>query len=287
MRQRMSEQLAASADPESIDAILMQMDEECEGSENGAGIALNTRSGPFSAFRVSSSITRLQPVETENFTPDATLSTSEPLLSMDLDGMLSNDSLMEFLFPDTTFDDCNTQFLSSDISPPVDVTSIAPISPCSVINNPAIYTAKSTHMDSSLLPPPINNIAPEDAPFLLNFYQEKVVQTFSPVCSDKSPWQILHIPNAMETLGQLTMGKGAGDARMCIFYAILATSALVQRISSNQASYQHWQMKGDQYSTRAQLHLKLALRDIESPVKTVKYKDLLLAFLCLATVFVS
>lgn len=97
----------------------------------------------------------------------------------------------------------------------------------------------------------------------------------------------MHIPNAMETLGQLTMGELAPNVRMCIFYAILATTAFALKVNPSPGSSLQWQRKAEVYTGHAQMYLKLAFQDISSASKKVKYKDMLMALLCMATVSVS
>lgn len=289
MRQKMSEQLVESADPGNIDTIISQVDSECQEPEERTGVDFNTMSGPFGAFRLSrSSEQETESVETTSVLPaipsPATPPFVESTVSMDIDEIFSNDPLMECLFSDVNaaFDVQHGGFFNTTLSPLATLNENA-----FSMSSSARCTGSSMLIEPSLLPPPIHSLVPDDAPFLLSHYRDHVVRLFSPVCFDKSPWHIIHLPNAMETLGLLTIGKVSCNARMCSFYAILATSAFVQRVSVMQGSYRYWQQRAEKYSHQAQIYLKSALQDTTSIPKKIKYKDMLVALLCMVTVSVS
>ncbi|RDK45873.1 hypothetical protein M752DRAFT_324663 [Aspergillus phoenicis ATCC 13157] len=295
MRQRMSEQLTDSLDLDDVHTILTKIDDQCEGQEGDTNSSFTTCMGPFGAFRV---------VRAEMDLPESPMDpVDEPLpqvednpvnagLEMSLDDAFSNDPLMECLFGHVNVDvtaDLDAHDFFAATLPSAESEGI---SPQSLSGGFLMGPSPSVPLQASLLSSPeiqyapsVTNLAPPDAPLLLSAYTKNVTQLFSPIQLEKSPWSMLYMPPAMETLALLTMGELANNTRMSIFYAILATSAFTQRLSSlTRSASQYWQRQAETFAIEAQNYLKRALHDASSSVKKVKYKDVLIALLCMNTV---
>ncbi|GLA62814.1 hypothetical protein AtubIFM54640_003944 [Aspergillus tubingensis] len=295
MRQRMSEQLTDSLDLDDVHTILTKIDGQCESQEEETSTNFTTRMGPFGAFRV---------VQVEMDLPEAPMDpVDEPLpgvedspvnvgLEMSLDDAFSNDPLMECLFGHVNVDvsaDLDAQDFFAATLPSAENDGI---SPQSLSGGFLMGPSPSVPLQASLLSSPeiryapsVTNLAPPDAPLLLSAYTKNVTQLFTPIQLEKSPWSMLYMPPAMETLALLTMGELANNTRMSIFYAILATAAFTQRLSSStRSASEYWQRQAETFATEAQNYLKRALHDASSSVKKVKYKDVLVALLCMGTV---
>ncbi|GKZ20879.1 hypothetical protein AbraIFM66951_009198 [Aspergillus brasiliensis] len=294
MRQRMSEQLTDSLDLDDVHTLLTKIDDQCEDQEQETNSNFTTRMGPFGAFRV---------VQAEMDFPEAPMDqVDDPLppaeeipvnvgLEMSLDDAFSNDPLMECLFGHVNVDvsaDLDAQDFFATTLPSVDSDGISPQS----LSGGFLMGPSSIPLQASLLTSPeiqyapsVTNLAPPDAPFLLSAYTKNVTQLFTPIQLDKSPWSMLYLPPAMETLALLTMGELANNTRMSIFYAILATTAFTQRLSSlTRSASEYWQRQAETFAVEAQNYLKRALHDASSSVKKAKYKDVLVALLCMNTV---
>lgn len=304
-RQHMSEQLAASANPGDVDFYIDRIDEECEKPEQEISNGFAANVGPFGAFRVSEPAVTLYPQSPQSSLPALPrqhhIDDSFPVpfaldesqiavLSDRINAADTDDSLMELLFldADVSIDLSRGDFFSSYSSGHIGDELRSP-QMISLPNNHHVLMENTclNSPSSSLLPPPVHNLAPDDSNFLLSHYRNNIVHLFSPIYSHKTPWQIMHVPNSMETLGQLAMGELAPNARMCIFYALLATTAFSLRAGNTPESSLQWQRKAEIYTGHAQMYLKLAFQDISSASKKVKYKDMLMALLCMATVSAS
>jgi arginine metabolism regulation protein II len=287
MRQKMSEQLTTSADPNSLNHLLLSIEETCLEPEREIRANFSAHSGPFGAFRWITQEQELseEVAEAPEVQQQAKSDPSVPAdsgLDMDLDVVFNGDPLMESLFWD--FDALgevhSNNFFSTTLSNAHEYSE-------NIFNHsPELDTSfiSSPEMPSSL--PPLNNLAPKKAPFLVSYYRNTVISMFTPISHKKTVWHLVYAPSIMNTLVQMTMGEMPGNAPLCAFYAILATSAFVLRFSPSQGSYEYWQRKADGYATQANSYLKLALQDASAITKKVKYKDLLVALLCMHAVSV-
>ncbi|KAE8322757.1 fungal-specific transcription factor domain-containing protein [Aspergillus sergii] len=287
MRQRMSKELVDSVNPNDAVTLLLQIDDQCEEQEQHPDSCFDTYLGPFGAFRAP------RPELEPTAAPTCPSIKSPPYqhvpiaddFNMAFEDALINDPLMECLFGGIDVNatgDFQTESLfnitgteNHECSSQQSVTESSEM----LMGLPSL----SQHIQYT---PNIPNLAPTDAPFLLSVYKSQVVTLFSPVQSTKSPWHILHVPSAMGTFAQLTMGEQPGNAQSCIFYAILATSAYMQRaISTSQGHREYWQRQSESYAVSAQHYLKVALQDMSATLKKSKYKDILIALMCMNTVF--
>jgi arginine metabolism regulation protein II len=278
LREAMSEMLTASVKSGDVDQCLSQVDRETDELESGEPGSFMTEHGPFGAFRISNMETE---PETTSVTPGFRSPTVSAALSLpmtesipNINDIFSEDPLMECLFWDFNLptDLQHGALFNANSSPTNYDESNTFCTPHSMPSAPAMASPSS---------PPMSNLAPGNGGALLLHYKENVIRFFSPIYSNKTPWQIMHVPIAMETFAQLSLGEFAPSTKMCIFYSVLATSAFALRASSSQ------EHGGEAYALQAQNYLKMAIRDATSTPKKVKYKDMLIAFLCMATAWVS
>ncbi|RAK75443.1 Zn(II)2Cys6 transcription factor [Aspergillus fijiensis CBS 313.89] len=282
MRQHMTEMLTASVAPDNVDNYLSRVDEQCESIQQNAHASFSTELGPFGAFRtaqVSNEEGRQQR------SPDTHVSCGSPVALVavaepedDMDTLLADDALMECLFWAAEMPEShNSVFSMADSSPStaLGIDSNFPIPHLPYASNPA----------QSTLIPLAPNLAPAYAPALISHYRDVVVPSFSPAVPKKTPWQILHVPVAMETLALLNMGELASNARMAVFYSILATSALSMLGTSEQRCGSEWHAQAEVFFAEAQDHFRMALRQILDGQQKVRYKDMLIAFLCMSTLW--
>ena len=101
------------------------------------------------------------------------------------------------------------------------------------------------------------------------------------------------MPCAMTTMAELTIGGTASHARLALLNALLATSAFHLHASSRGVTAEEWMVSGDGYTVNARRHLEGCLEETEVDVrgfgsvrKRSKYKEVLMAMLCLANAFV-
>lgn len=270
--------LTASVESGDVDQCLSQVDratDELESWERGDFMAEN---GPFGAFRISN--TEAEPATTSITpmyrSPTVSAALSPPMTESipNINDIFSEDPLMECLFWDFDLptDLQHGALFNSNLSPTNYDETNTFCTPHSMPNAPAMGSPSS---------PLTSNLAPANAGVLLLHYKENVIRFFSPIYSNKTPWQIMHVPIAMETFAQLSLGEFAPSTKMCIFYSVLATSAFALRASSSQ------EHGGEAYALQAQNYIKIAIRDATSTPKRVKYKDMLIALLCMATAWVS
>lgn len=287
LRQRMTEMLTTSVRPDDVDNYLSQVDDECFEHENSTPINFSTELGPFGAFCIAAEIIEKPLQQSTNALINHRLLPREPEpvenveSPIDMYDFLADDALMECLFSgiDIPTELEYEHFAMTDSSPSTELEA----SP--IVQLPH-STCTSTPTQPSLVPL-LPSLVPSYAPALLSHYRDVIVPSFSPVSSTQTPWRILHLPVAMETLAQLNMGEHAASAKMTIFYSILATSAISLILSSSEGSISSWENQANTFFAHAQSHFKAALRQIQSGQQKVRYKDMLIAFLCMSTLWVS
>lgn len=126
---------------------------------------------------------------------------------------------------------------------------------------------------------------------LLSYYRDRIIRLISLRQQQKSqrdevndPWSSLVMPCAMTTMAELTIGGLASHARLGLLNALLATSAFHLQNSSAGMTADEWMMAGEEYTERARGHLEACL---EIGKSQCKYKEVLMAMLCLANAFVG
>ncbi|PYH47875.1 Zn(II)2Cys6 transcription factor [Aspergillus saccharolyticus JOP 1030-1] len=300
-RQQMSEQLVASLNPDNVNTVLSRLDGDCESREQASDHrSFSACLGPFGAFRIIHPEPEPGLVSTDNLAvnsaPPILDENPESGLDLALEDAFASDPLLDCLFGNLDVEglgDFSTQnffYAAMPVAEGEGFSSPSPSLASSLLLGPS--TSSSLQLSSPFLSAPslqsapaVTNRAPPDAPFLLSVYKHEVVPLFSPIQSRKNPWETLFVSSAMETLARLTMGETVAATQMAIFSAILATGAFAQRgASATRSSANHWGGQAEALATEAQSHLQRALKDASSRVKKVKYKDILIALLCIHTV---
>ncbi|KAL0262779.1 hypothetical protein SLS55_001752 [Diplodia seriata] len=141
----------------------------------------------------------------------------------------------------------------------------------------------------SFLTPYLNpypeSMAHQDASLLLNHYKTHVIRLLSPLkYQRKTPWNILQLPCAMTTLAELTMGYRTNHARASVFYGVMSISAFNLSASSTSTAKAHWNGIASSYRLQAHESLKASLEHEMSAQKKAKYKEMLMAILCMVTI---
>lgn len=119
---------------------------------------------------------------------------------------------------------------------------------------------------------------------LLSYYRERVIPLLSALnAGSKSPWHHLILPTAMNAMGELSMGSPITGARSALLHAILATSVLHQ----GPAAGLFWELRAEDHQRQAQKDLLSCFqKEIGCAPKKVKYKEVLMAIIGLATLSV-
>ncbi|KAL1626227.1 hypothetical protein SLS54_003062 [Diplodia seriata] len=141
----------------------------------------------------------------------------------------------------------------------------------------------------SFLTPYLNpypeSMAHQDASLLLNHYKTHVIRLLSPLkYQRKTPWNILQLPCAMTTLAEITMGYRTNHARASVFYGVMSISAFNLSASSTSTAKAHWNGIASSYRLQAHESLKASLEHEMSAQKKAKYKEMLMAILCMVTI---
>lgn len=126
---------------------------------------------------------------------------------------------------------------------------------------------------------------------LLSYYRDRIIRLISlrqqqhPQHDEvNDPWSSLVMPCAMTTMAELTIGGPASHARLGLLNALLATSAFHLQNPSTGLTADEWMMAGEEYTEIARGHLEACL---EMGKSKCKYKEVLMAMLCLANAFVG
>lgn len=176
------------------------------------------------------------------------------------------------------------------------------------LNSPLAWHAQPQQQPSPSSSPRSMNLVTNDDPkswLLLSYYRDRIIRLISPLpqqhhnntdaagSNDNDPWSSLVMPCAMTTMAELTIGGTASHARLALLNALLATSAFHLHASSRGATAEEWMVSGDGYTVTARRHLESCLEEAEVDVlgfgsvrKRSKYKEVLMAMLCLANAFV-
>lgn len=130
--------------------------------------------------------------------------------------------------------------------------------------------------------PPINIL--EDAPFLLQTFQRDIVPQMTVVPLAKSPWNILNVPLALVTLGELTImeSQDVKHAQQANLYSLLACSAIFLETSPSAESLGssrrgHWKEVAEQAYSKASNHMDISLAKESRGAGKAKLKDQLMA----------
>ncbi|KZF20051.1 hypothetical protein L228DRAFT_270806 [Xylona heveae TC161] len=126
--------------------------------------------------------------------------------------------------------------------------------------------------------------------FLIDHYRSSIATRLAPLQHLQSPWKAIHLPSAMQTIGDIALRGDSGNAGVALLFAILATSAFnldsFGACPESTRKATAWKNIGEMFRKRAKSRLQSALRE-QSKGKSSKYKELLAALLSMVTVCVA
>ena len=148
-------------------------------------------------------------------------------------------------------------------------------------SSPAIYDLYLDFDDAmpemNLSPTPsLHQVVPDDAVRLLKHYAQIVPKVVSPMRNTKTPWHVLFLPLAKQSLAALTLGESLDPGSLCAFYGTLAMSAF--SLGSIHDSTR-WTQQGNKYKQQAREYAKAMLKMAYTIPKKIKYKTVLIALL--------
>ncbi|KAL0263608.1 hypothetical protein SLS55_002589 [Diplodia seriata] len=108
---------------------------------------------------------------------------------------------------------------------------------------------------------------------LLSHFMSDFVKVASPTSNGKSPWQTLYFPEALKTVGQLTLRADPSAASLSLLYSLMVISAFhLDRLSGAEAGAGYWWRIAESYQAKAMAHIQLSLRHEVVGPKKAKYK---------------
>lgn len=289
----LSRQLAQSAPQRTLNRLLLDLDDKSSEDVVVDILPLDLQYGPFGVF--GSSTVAGQEISVHTISTDADSSPLEPVedfctaaIRDEHSPLMSNEAL-DALFPhlfsglqtghdagmlniDSPVFDASFFEMSTDVTTGCDSQLVQFEAPPDWLS-PRLTAAPA---------PPLS--LPQDALFLLSNYKDTVITNYlSPLIRAKTLWHVLHVPTSLATLGSITMGDDPRHASLAIFYAMLSISAFCLRGESLGNAGSFWSSKGMDFKAKAQRHLAQMLRDLCEGPKRSKYKQVLMAFLTMAT----
>lgn len=154
-------------------------------------------------------------------------------------------------------------------------------------NNPHISLSPLSPQSFSILDGSSSPISPEGH-LLLSHFMNDFVKVASHNLNDKSPWQSLYFPEALKTVGQLTLRAEPSAASLSLLYSLMVISAFhLDRLSGAEAGSGYWWKIAETYQAKAMAHIQISLRHEVVGPKKAKYKTLLMGLLALVTSCVS
>lgn len=127
--------------------------------------------------------------------------------------------------------------------------------------------------------------------FLMRHYMERVCHIFCVLDTPKSPWKTIHLPRALQAMGELSIIGKTSRVRNALLHALLAISAWYlsndhRRHDANDEA-DRWATLASKYGFDAISLLKQAVNADLYHVHRPKYKEFLATMLSMVTVNVS
>jgi arginine metabolism regulation protein II len=127
--------------------------------------------------------------------------------------------------------------------------------------------------------------------FLMRHYAERVCRLFCAMDTPKSPWKTIHLPRALQAMGELSVTGKTSRVRNALLNALLSISAWYmsndhQRHNANDQA-DRWAEAAARYGFDAISLLKQAVDTDLHGEPRPKYKDFLATMLSMITVNVS
>lgn len=127
--------------------------------------------------------------------------------------------------------------------------------------------------------------------FLMRHYSERVSHLFCAIDTPKSPWRTIHLPRAMQSMGEISATGKTTKVRHALLKALLSISAWY--LSNDHQRHDdgttagRWAHVATRYSCDAMMLLQQAVEMDLYPVPRPKYKDFLATMLSMVTMNVS
>lgn len=132
---------------------------------------------------------------------------------------------------------------------------------------------------------------PEQEQFLMYHYSHRVVNLFCVIDNKKSPWKTIHLPRALQSIGQLTVTGSSSTIRDALRNALLSISAFYlsndskKNLCVDEAT--RWARKATMLRGKAIELLKDAIENDINDKSAPKYKEFLATMLSMITINVS
>lgn len=138
---------------------------------------------------------------------------------------------------------------------------------------------------------PCPHSLPEQEQFLMYHYSHRAVNLFCVIDNRKSPWKTIHLPRALQSIGQLTIAGASSSIRDALRNALLSISAFYlsndskSRLCSDESA--RWTRKATMLRGQAIELLKDAVENALNDKAVPKYKEFLATMLSMITINVS
>lgn len=132
------------------------------------------------------------------------------------------------------------------------------------------------------------SVLPPHTADLLRYFKTEVLESPSPLTTRAlSPWKLMLLPCALETVGEISLWNTTSCARRSVLSGILAKSAfyLSRKTRTDQEKSSFWYKVGSDHRFEAQKQLRVALTSELGG--NVEYEEMLMAILCVGVVSVS
>lgn len=293
-RQRMSDSLVSSIEQVSTQRLLSKLDSEIEAVSQVGGLDVDIVRGPFTVFQAKATehlweVFQDANTESVSYAEDSSLDDSDTLRNST--AQAANEDIPWYTESGEIAGELEAfPYLIEDVAEGLPLLDSIHGSSTPLPTWLSAATGEPPFLEFASLLPSLSShgALPENAEFLLSNYKDTVIGLLSPSPRRrKGPWQVLHLPSAMNTLALLMLGDQPSHASLSIFHSIMAISAYSLRGSLSGDVRQCWNSKGDDHKLKAQLNLKLTLQDAFTTPKKAKYKDILMSLLTMVTVSVS
>lgn len=264
----MSDELVASTGLKSTSQILTDI--ENGPVEDSTDIPYEKFSGPFGVFSTTKSVDRphVPAGERPNVLQSAESLSHDPVLD-NLNELWSEQPLLDILDVDGFTDIDMIEFPSPSFT--------------ELMNRGDFHAAGTAPLPNPDRPLSTDSTFrfPDQAPFLLVYYQDTIIPLLSPAANKKNlPWVSLHLRYAKECLASMMMEMEANCAQQTIFSALLSVASYHLSATQNDPTMtQSLMMIAHKYRADAFRTLKQSLQDAILIQKKAKYKEILTALL--------
>jgi len=259
----MISQMIESVPLRKADAVLMEIENECEQASQNSEAEVDLSCGPFGVFRPSSSTSDQLLVHAPR--------TISPLIDL---SDPENFQLPDWLEMSLLFSD-----YEAASSPPTMCMPSPKLTQGYVLSYGHGESRVHTSMPDTFSSPSIL----QDASFLLKHYVNNYIPSLTPFRHTKTPWHVLFLPNAKSTLASIAIGEEVDAANSAIFFGTLLISA----IDLNHHSLDHsWSAQATILTKYAQENMSIMLEHALDRPKRFKYKSIIMAILTMVQISV-